>query len=148
MSDLVIRRLKKDDLNNGFLETLDNLYSASSSIDPKLAHKLFDELDSNTDYHIIVGELDGKVVSTATLLIEKKFIHGGSSVGLIEDVVTNEEYHNRGISQKIVEHMLGIAEKNQCYKTILYCPPELCDYYEKIGFVKTDYCMRFDPRRK
>ena len=51
MSEPIIRELKKDDLMNGFLTTLDSLRQ-TSDIDQSKAEKIFEEINSNPD-HII-----------------------------------------------------------------------------------------------
>ena len=86
MSEPIIRKLRKEDLWNGFLTTLDSLRQAST-IDKTKAEEIFEKINSNPDHIIAVAELDGKIVGTTTLLIESKFIHNGGIVGHIEDVV-------------------------------------------------------------
>ncbi len=82
MSEPIIRELRKDDLWNGFLTTLDSLRQASD-IDRNIAEKIFEKINSNPDHLIVVAELDGKIVGTTTLLIEPKYIHKGGLVGHI-----------------------------------------------------------------
>ena len=82
MSDITVRKLQKDDLWNGFLQTLDSLRQASN-IDKKTAEKIFDKINSNPDYIVAVAVIEGKIVGATTLLIETKFIHNGGKVGHI-----------------------------------------------------------------
>ena len=44
MSDITVRKLQKEDLWNGFLQTLDSLRQASN-IDKKTAEKIFDKIN-------------------------------------------------------------------------------------------------------
>ena len=71
MSQPAIRELRKEDLWNGFLTSLDSLRLASD-IDKEKAEEVFEKINSNPDYIIAVAELDGKVVGSTTLLIEIK----------------------------------------------------------------------------
>ncbi|MGI0082268.1 MAG: GNAT family N-acetyltransferase, partial [Nitrosopumilaceae archaeon] len=132
MTDVKIRELEERDLSNGFLESLDSLRKASN-LDPKKAKEILKKIRAGTSHIIYVAELDSKVVGSATIFIEQKFIHGGGKVGHIEDVVVRAEYQDEGIGQKLVEALLAYAQKNGCYKTILDCTDEVMPFYEKLG---------------
>lgn len=143
MDDIKIRELKEKDLFNGFLESLDSLRRASD-LSPKKAKEIFKKIKSDKNYKIYVAILDSKVVGTATIFIEQKFIHDGGKVGHIEDVSVRKNYKDKGIGQKIVKALLEYAKKKGCYKTILDCTDDLIPFYEKIGFKRHSNSMRFD----
>ncbi|MCV0411082.1 GNAT family N-acetyltransferase [Nitrosopumilus sp.] len=143
MSQPIIRELRKEDILNGFLTTLDALRK-TSDIRTDKAMKIFEKINSNPDHIIAVAELDGKIVGTTTLLIEQKFIHDGGVVGHIEDVVVNKDYHGQKIGEKIMKYILEIAKNRGCYKTILDCTDEVKPFYEKLGFKKIANELRFD----
>ncbi len=96
MSEPIIRELRKEDLWNGFLTTLDSLRKASD-IDRNKADEIFEKINSNPDHIVVVAELDGKIVGSTTLLIEPKFIHKGGVVGHIEDVVIDKKFQGQKI---------------------------------------------------
>ena len=143
MSDLNIRELRKDDLWNGFLITLDSLRQ-TSDIERNKAEKIFEKIDSNPDHIIVVAELDGKIVGSTTLLIEPKFIHDGGLVGHIEDVVVDKNFQGQKIGEKIMKFLLEFAKNRGCYKTILDCTEEVKPFYEKLGFKHVANELRFD----
>jgi len=143
MNDIKIRELKEKDLFNGFLESLDSLRKASDS-SPKKAKEIFKKIKSDKNYKIYIAILDSRVVGTATIFIEQKFIHDGGKVGHIEDVAIRKNYKDKGIGQKIVKALLEYAKKKGCYKTILDCTDDLIPFYEKIGFKRHSNSMRFD----
>ena len=143
MDNIKIRELKEKDLFNGFLESLDSLRKASD-LSPKKAKEVFKKIKSDKNYKIYVAILDSKVVGTATIFIEQKFIHDGGKVGHIEDVAIRKNYKDKGIGQKIVKALLEYAKKKGCYKTILDCTDDLIPFYEKIGFQRHSNSMRFD----
>ncbi len=145
MTDVKIRELEERDLSNGFLESLDSLRKASD-LDPKKAKEILKKLRAGTNHVIYVAELDSKIVGSATIFIEQKFIHDGGKVGHIEDVVVRAEYQDKGIGQKLVEALLAYAQKNSCYKTILNCTDEVMPFYEKLGFKRHSNSMRFDHK--
>ena len=143
MSDITVRKLQKEDLWNGFLQTLDSLRQASN-IDKKTAEKIFDKINANPDQIVAVAVVEGKIVGSTTLLIETKFIHNGGKVGHIEDVVVDKKYQRKGIGEKIVMYLLRYAKDQGCYKTILDCTDEVKPFYEKLGFKHNANALRFD----
>jgi glucosamine-phosphate N-acetyltransferase len=143
MTEPVIRKLKKDDLQNGFLTTLDSLKQASD-IEAKKAEEIFEKINSNPNHIIAVAEVEGKIVGATTLLIEPKFIHDGGLVGHIEDVVVDKNYQGQRIGEKIIKYLLEIAKNQGCYKTILGCTDDVKQFYEKLGFKHVANELRFD----
>ncbi len=143
MSEPIIRELRKDDLWNGFLTTLDSLRQ-TSDIGRNKAEEVFEKINSNPDHIIVVAELDGKIVGTTTLLIEPKFIHGGGLVGHIEDVVVDKNFEGQKIGEKIMKYLLEFAKNRGCYKTILDCTDDVKPFYEKLGFKHIANELRFD----
>ena len=143
MNEIKIRELKKDDLWNGFLTSLDSLRQASN-IKKETALKIFEKINQNPDHIIAVAELDGKIVGSATLLLESKFIHEGGVVGHIEDVVVDKSHQGQKIGEKIIKFLLEQAENKGCYKTILDCVDDVKPFYEKLGFKQNSNALRFD----
>jgi len=147
MTSIKIRKLQRKDIYNGFLLSLDSLRE-SSNIKPKKANAIFDKISKNRQQIIYVAVENSKIVGSASILIEQKFIHDGGKVGHIEDVVVRKEFQGKGIGQKIVKSLLEYAEKQGCYKTILDCADDLVQFYEKIGFKLHSNSMRFDHLSK
>ncbi|QLH06354.1 GNAT family N-acetyltransferase [Nitrosopumilus ureiphilus] len=143
MSEPIIRELRKEDIQNGFLTSLDSLRK-TSNMDNDKAIKIFEKINSNPDHIIAVAELGGKIVGSTTLLIEQKFIHDGGMVGHIEDVVVNKDFQGQKIGEKIMKYILEIAKNRGCYKTILDCTDDVKPFYEKLGFKQIANELRFD----
>ena len=143
MSELIIRKIIESDLENGFLESLDNLRQ-TSNLEQNSVKNILKRILENENHIIHVAELNGKIVGSTTLLIEQKFIHEGGFVGHIEDVVVNKEFEGQGIGMKLVLSLLDVAKEKKCYKTILNCEDKLIPFYEKIGFKQKSTEMRFD----
>ena len=143
MSEIIIREIEENDLEKGFLETLDFLRKASD-IDKNKAKEILEKIKQNPD-HIIHVAVDGnKIVGSTTLFIEQKFIHDGGLVGHIEDVVVRKDYEGKGIGIKLVMSMLERAKEKNCYKTILDCKDDVKQFYERIGFKHESNGMRYD----
>ena len=143
MSELIIRKIIESDLENSFLESLDNLKQASD-LDLDIAKEILRKILDDENHIIHVAEMDGMVVGSTTLLIEQKFIHKGGLVGHIEDVVVKKEFQGQDIGMKLVKSLLDVAKQKNCYKTILNCKDNLKPYYAKMGFKPATNEMRFD----
>jgi len=143
MSELIIREIIESDLENGFLESLDNLRQ-SSNLEPNSARNIPKKILDDENHIIHVAEMNGMIVGSTTLLIEQKFIHKGGLVGHIEDVVVKKEFEGQGIGMKLVKSLLDVAKQKNCYKTILNCKDNLRPFYTEIGFKQTTNEMRFD----
>jgi glucosamine-phosphate N-acetyltransferase len=143
MEKIEIREIEEDDIEKGFLETLDFLRNASS-LDKNKTKEILKNIKQNPNHIIHVAIGDKKIVGSTTLFIEQKFIHDGGLVGHIEDVVVRKDYEGQGIGMKLVISLLDVAKQRKCYKTILNCEDNLRQFYEKIGFKKATNEMRYD----
>ena len=143
MSEIIIREIEENDLENGFLESLDFLRKASN-IDGAKAKEILKKIINDPNHIIHVAIDDNKIVGSTTLLVEQKFIHEGGLVGHIEDVVVRKNYEGKGIGVKLVRTLLAYAKKKNCYKTILDCKDDVKAFYEKIGFHEESSGMRYD----
>ena len=143
MNDPTIRELRKEDIWNGFLTTLDSLRQASN-IDKKKAIEIFEIINRNPEHIIVIAEVEDRIVGAATLLMESKFIHNGGLVGHIEDVAVDKDFQAKRIGEKIIKYLLRVAESKGCYKTILDCTTDVKPFYEKLGFKHAAEELRFD----
>ena len=143
MPEIEIREIKENDLENGFLESLDFLRKASD-LDKNKAKEILEKIKQNPNQIIQVAIDDKKIVGCITLLIEQKFIHDGGLVGHFEDVVVRKDYEGKGIGIKHVTSMLEYAKRKNCYKTILDCKDDVKQFYERIGFKRESNGMRYD----
>jgi len=143
MPEIIIREIEEDDLENGFLETLDFLRN-TGDLDKNKANEILKKIKQNPNHIIHVAIDNKKIVGSTTLLIEQKFIHDGGLVGHIEDVVVRKDYEGKGIGIKLVTSMLERAKEKNCYKTILDCKDDVKQFYERIGFKRGSNGMRYD----
>lgn len=146
MINIKIRRLNENDLFCGFLTSLDSLKNASN-LKPEKVNEIFKKIESSENQIVFVAVVDSKVVGTATLLLEQKFIHNGTNVGHIEDVAIHKNYQNQGIGKKLIKKILEFSANQDCYKTVLDCNDDVLPFYEKIGFKPHLKGMRFDHER-
>ena len=74
------------------------------------------------------------IIGSGTIIFEPKIIRSGKYVGHIEDIVVDNNFRSMGISKKIIDKLNFLAKEKNCYKIILDCKTNLCDFYEKNGF--------------
>ena len=92
---------------------------------------------------VIEDEVTAKIVATATVLVEKKLIHGMRSVAHIEDVVVHPSMRKKSLGKLIIDYCVRFAEEEDCYKCILDCSEGVAEFYEKcdVGFNRHGVCM-------
>ena len=137
---IIIRKMVLDDLFRGFLETLSYLKPT-----------LLTGLDAIRIFHsrkkagiITLVAVESKVVGTASIVIEEKYINKGGLCAHIEDVAVHKKCRGKGIGKALVKACLKYAKVKGCYKSVLVCNDSLIDFYKDIGFVAKDNHMRVD----
>jgi glucosamine-phosphate N-acetyltransferase len=140
-NQIVIRPMNAVDLRRGFLDTVRAL--RETNLTEEQAVEVFRRRMRNK-VRTFVALLDGKIVGTASLLIEPKFIHDGGVTGHVEDVAVHPGCQGKGIGARLVERVLEESRKEGCYKVILDCAEHVIPFYEKMGFHKWERAMRID----
>lgn len=92
----------------------------------------------------LIAIIDEKIVGTVSYFIEHKFIHNGGKVGHLEDLVVDSDYKGMDIGGELTNSVIEECKKANCYKVILDCNDALEPYYNKLGFYRKGFCMRFD----
>lgn len=140
-----IRILLPQDITNGFLETMATLSPVHLS--PEEALTVY--WTRGNHIHTYVA-LDGeRVAGTATLLMNRKFIHHGGTAAHVEDVAVHPEYQGKGIGRMLVERLIQEAKSRNCYKIVLDCSESVKPFYDKLGFKQwaTGMSIRLDTCR-
>ena len=73
----------------------------------------------DTNHHIIVHEINGKIVSSCVCVIIPNLTRNIRPYAFIENVVTNEKYRGKGYATECLNYAKEIAIKNNCYKMML-----------------------------
>src|SRR5438105_1076875 len=103
---VTLRELTGPDLANGFLETLASL--SETGLTPEAAAEVL-RSRLRGGVRTYVALLGGRVVGTASLLLEQKFLHGGGWVGHVEDVAVHRDHQQRGVGSALVQHVTDEA---------------------------------------
>mmetsp|Transcript_987 Transcript_987/g.3079 ORF Transcript_987/g.3079 Transcript_987/m.3079 type:complete len:145 (-) Transcript_987:1206-1640(-) len=139
MAEISVRMLGLEDYESlfGLLCQL----TQAPAVGREAFERQFQEQTSSGDYFVVVAEHKGKIVATATLLVERKFLRNCGKVGHIEDVVVDRAMRGKGVGAKLIKTLLIEAEERGCYKAILNCSEDNVAFYEKCGFEKKQLQM-------
>ena len=79
-----------------------NQLTDAPPIEVEIIYNKITSLPNNQNIFVILNE-HKKLIGMITIIIESKLIHGGKSVGHIEDLVVDSEYRGLGIGRRLVE---------------------------------------------
>ena len=91
----------------------------------------------NKDYHIVVADVDGAVVSTCTCVIIPNLTHNQRPYAVVENVVTDQNFRGKGYATSCLNYAKEIAIKNNCYKLMLMTGSKkeaTLNFYRKAGY--------------
>jgi len=129
----MIRILEKEDYYKGFLDLINYFTKQPKNFTYEEFIKVFKNIKNSI---ILVIEEKEKIIGTAKLLIEQKFHNNFAKMGHIEDVVVLEKYRNKGYGSLLMNKLIEIGEKENCYKIVLNCNKGNIEYYKKLGFIE------------
>ena len=143
---LVARPLERTDFSKGYLSLLSQL-TRVGDYDQEKFDAQFDRMRKMPGGHYILVVEDpsttipgtpngfrGRVVASATLVVECKFIHGAAIRGRVEDVVVDGDYRGMHLASLLLETLKMLSQALGCYKLTLDCKEAMRGYYERFGF--------------
>ena len=95
----------------------------------------------NNNSTIWVVDYNNKLIGTATIIYEYKFIRNIVKLAHIEDVCIDQNHRNKGIGNLLINFIVNEANKENCYKIILDCDEKLENFYKKSGLEKNGIQM-------
>jgi GNAT superfamily N-acetyltransferase len=99
--------------------------------------KVFEQIDRDSNHHLLVVEVEGDVVGSGDLLIVPNLSHRGLPWAVIENVIVDKSIRLKGIGRELVQHMIDMAKRSRCYKIGLSSSkkrPAAHRLYESLGF--------------
>jgi len=146
--NLYVRPLQSDDFKHGFIEVLKQLTSVGNITESNYRDQFETMKSSNGTYYqtVIVDKSDEtseKIIGSATLMIERKFIHDCANRGLIEDVIVSDQYRGKSLGKLILLSLIELGKSLGCYKITLNCKDNMIPYYERLGFVAEESNANF-----
>ena len=137
MSKVSFRKIKKSDLNDVFV-LLNQLKKIDiSDLD---LNNSWDKFILNNSSNSIVGIIDNKIIAYGSIIIENKI--RGEVAGHIEDIVVDTEVRGKMIGVKLINELIEIGKKNNCYRITLFCKENLINFYSRSGFKVNSVSMK------
>ena len=136
----MVREVQEKDLND-LLEVYLHLHEESVPELTEYLKKTWSTILADENHHIIVKEIDGKLVSSCVCVIIPNLTRNVRPYAFVENVVTHEEYRGNGYAGECLDYAKNIAEKENCYKMMLLTgskKPETLRFYEKAGYNSSD----------
>lgn len=143
----MIREINENDFQ-GLSELYTHLHSNKPIENNAENIELFRRILEDKHHHIIVAEEEERIVSSCVCVIVPNLTHNQQPYALIENVVTNTDYRNRGLASACLAFAKQIALDNNCYKMMLLTGSKkrsVHKFYQKNGynrFEKTGYIQR------
>ena len=136
----MLREAKREDLDQ-ILELYLYLHEDSIPDMDKNLQDTWDQIIEDPNHHLIVNEVDGKIVSSCVCVIIPNLTRHVRPYAFIENVVTNEAYRGRGYARQCLDYARDIALKENCYKMMLLTgskTPATLRFYEQAGYNSSD----------
>lgn len=136
----MVREANKDDLE-AVLELYLFLHDDSIPEHDDHLAKTWDQIMDDPNHHIIVNEVDGKIVSSCVCVIIPNLTRNVRPYAFVENVVTHADYRCRGLAGECLAYAKQIAEKENCYKMMLLTGSKresTLRFYQNAGYNSND----------
>lgn len=136
----MVREANKNDLE-AVLELYLFLHDDSIPEHDDHLAKTWDQIMDDPNHHIIVNEVDGKIVSSCVCVIIPNLTRNVRPYAFVENVVTHADYRCRGLAGECLSYAKQIAEKENCYKMMLLTGSKresTLRFYQNAGYNSND----------
>lgn len=109
--------------------------------DYSTAAETWEHIFADKNYHIIVAEENGKLVSSCTVVIVPNLTRGVRPYARVENVVTHADYRRRGLATACLNRAKEIAAAAGCYNIALLTGSKdesTLRFYESAGYKRTE----------
>ncbi len=135
-----IREIYPNELHD-LLELYTHLHEHSIPENSDGLQNTWSVICNDVNHHIIVCEIDGKIVSSCVCVIIPNLTRNTRSYAFIENVVTHSDYRKRGCATACLNYAKKLAVRNNCYKIMLLTGSKnenTLNFYKKAGYNSTD----------
>ncbi|WP_323797327.1 GNAT family N-acetyltransferase [Nisaea sp.] len=132
---MLYRTLRPDDFDDA-LALYRELSGTRPVADGDFGRDRFREVLDRDGTAIYGAEMDGSIVSMATIHLMPNMTYGGRPYALVENVVTLKTHQGRGIGRGVMNALIDAAWAADAYKVMLLTGrrAEASGFYEKLGF--------------
>lgn len=135
--------------DNDFPQVLDllDVLGGDSKVSPmEDIKKTWHDILNYNGLYLIVGEVDGQLVSTCTLIIAPNLTRATKPYAFIENVVTLPSKRGKGYASQVLNFAIDFAGSQACYKLMLLSGDtnkEAHKLYSKLGFKRDKIGFQF-----
>ena len=136
----MVREIRENELN-ALLDLYLHLHETAVPEMSGYLMKTWDTILHDKNHHIIVNEVDGRIVSSCVCVIIPNLTRGVRPYAFVENVVTHAAYRGQGYASACLACAKQIAERENCYKIMLLTgakDEKTLGFYERAGFNSTD----------
>ena len=136
----MVREVTFEDLDS-MLELYLFLHEKSIPEHDEHLAEIWEKILTDEDYHLIVNEVDGKIVSSCTCIIIPNLTWNVRPYAFVENVVTHEDYRKCGYARACLDYAKSVAQGADCYKIFLMTgakDAETLGFYEHAGYNSSD----------
>lgn len=126
---------------NKVLELYLHLHEESVPEMTEYLENTWNTIMQDENHHIIVKELDDKIVSSCVCVIIPNLTRNIRPYAFVENVVTHLDYRGKGYATECLNFAKEIAEKENCYKMMLLTGSKnekTLNFYRNAGYNSTD----------
>lgn len=136
----MVREVTKDDLY-ALLELYLFLHEQCIPEQNEHLEKTWTQILQDKSHHLIVNEIDGKIVSSCVCVIIPNLTRNVRPYAFVENVVTHADYRKKGYARECLDYAKKIAQQENCYKIMLLSgskKAETLHFYEEVGYNSSD----------
>jgi len=104
-------------------------------------NNIWDSIIKDKNHHIIVNEIDNKIVSSCVCVIIPNLTRNIRPYAFIENVVTHKDYRGKGYATQCLDFAKRIAINDNCYKMMLLTgskDDKTLNFYANAGYNSSD----------
>ena len=135
-----IREIKNNELNE-LLKLYTHLHELGVPEDNEHLRDTWETICIDPNHHIIVCEVDGKIVSSCVCVIIPNLTRNVRPYAFVENVVTHSDYRGKGYASLCLDSAKSIAENDGCYKMMLLTGSKsdsTLNFYKRAGYNSND----------
>ena len=136
----MVREIRITELNE-LLELYSHLHELGIPENTEHLQKTWESICSDENHHVIVYEIDGKIVSSCVCVIIPNLTRNIRPYAFIENVVTHTNHRGKGYSTACLNYAKQIARRENCYKMMLLTGSKsesTLSFYRNAGYNSTD----------
>lgn len=136
----MIREARNEDLEE-ILQLYLFLHETNIPEDTEKLRKTWEEILCDPNHHLIVCEVDGRIVSSCVCVIIPNLTRSVRPYAFVENVATHGDHRGKGYAMECLKYAKNLAQESDCYKMMLLTgskDPKTLQFYSNAGYNCSD----------